>query len=538
MPSPIVVSISRVGLFLVAIGAWACSRAAQGPSAELSPQFRAPSRLRVVATGEVAGTIEPCGCVEDQLGGLDRFATAVQKASRDEPTLVLEAGALFFPKAKVDAAEQGELLWRAEILAKTLRSLKAFAWAPGSSDTAFGTQVCADLSKRAAMRALPAPGPNAPIASSGFATPRYAVTVLNGVRIGIFGSTSKSIDGSTDDISTKMRAAAKELDAQGARLKIALLSMPPSKAVQAVEKVPAFQLVVIGGSEDVGMGADSDGAEPQMIATTLVVQPPNHLRGFVSVDFTVRDGIFTFQDATGVGRNLELRELSLRIAELTERVQVWKRQNQAATLLAAREADLKRLSARYAELSKPVGIPTASYFTVQTTSIGKDIASDPEVRRTLDDLGRRINQTNRDNFAHRKAPPAAPDQSAYVGVSSCETCHAKPAKFWRTTRHARAYQTLVDKDRQFTLECVGCHVTGYEQPGGSSVTDVATLQNVQCENCHGPGSIHAKTSAKNAITRVPNRQLCATRCHHSPNAAPNWSVDDAWPRILGPGHGQ
>jgi hypothetical protein len=297
-------------------------------------------------------------------------------------------------------------------------------------------------------------------------------------------------------------------------------------------------VLIVGGSSERSLGADSDGAEPQLVGTTLVVEPPNHLRGLVAVDFTVIGGQTAFQDGTGVGRDAERIELGHRISELTERVQVWKQQNQDKASIAAREADLQRLQQRSTELSKPIAIPKASYFTIQNLSIGNNFQSDPRVSKSLNELGRKINRNNFYLFADRKAPPAAEGQPSFVGVTSCETCHEKEAKFWRATRHAGAYQTLADKDRQYTLACVGCHVTGYAAPGGSTVTDVDKLKDVQCENCHGAGSIHAKMKTKDTITRTPARQLCANRCHHSPHVAASWKVDDAWPKIIGEGHGR
>ena len=38
-----------------------------------------------------------------------------------------------------------------------------------------------------------------------------------------------------------------------------------------------------------------------------------------------------------------------------------------------------------------------------------------------------------------------------------------------STSHGRAYATLEQRNKQFNLSCVGCHVTGYDQPGGATV---------------------------------------------------------------------
>ena len=104
--------------------------------------------------------------------------------------------------------------------------------------------------------------------------------------------------------------------------------------------------------------------------------------------------------------------------------------------------------------------------------------------------------------------------------------------------HAKAYPTLVRQNKQYNLECVGCHVTGYEAPGGSTVAHVEKLENVQCEVCHGPGSRHVeKPKEPGLIARSPEKSLCASKCHHPPHVKPSWSVDEAWRHIIGKGHG-
>lgn len=533
MPRRYAVSFSAVGLVLLGMVAWGCSRPAQGPSAELGAHTRSTASLRVLAAGDVAGTLEPCGCVKDQLGGLDRFATAVLAARRTGSTLFVEAGSLLFPSSTIKADQREELSLRAQTLAKVMHSLDLLAWAPGKADFALGEPALLNLAQQSGIKLLK---------PAGVSDTSTSITIANlaGIRVGLVGvgSNSPTEPPRPEDLAAQLQKASKELDSQNAQLKIAVLNVPLGTVAKIASQVSAFQMVLVGGSSERALGADSDGSEPQLIGSTLVVEPPNHLRGLVTIDFTIIDGQLTFQDGTGVGRAAERVEIEHRISELTERVQVWKKQNQDKTQVAAREADLRRLQQRFAELAKPVAIPKTSYFMIQTVSIGSNQAGTTEVRAALDELGRRINLNNRDKFADRKAPPAAAGQASFVGVGNCETCHATQAKFWQTTHHASAYQTLVNKDRQFTLECVGCHVTGYEQPGGSTVTDVANLKNVQCENCHGPGSIHAKDQSVDSIIRKPDRQLCANRCHHSPHVAPSWTVDEAWPKILGEGHGK
>jgi len=518
---------ARVGLVFFALALLSCSRPVQGHSAEPNAGAGTPRSLRVLVTGDVAGMIEPCGCVKDQLGGLDRFATAVLEGSRAQATVFLESGSLFYPRPHIDNTETDELLMRAETLADGMRQLGLVAWVPGDADLALDASTIGKLATRSGASSLQG------------TPPQSIVREVAGVKLGIFGLHSQSTARASgaQELANALQSAASNLQTQGAKLKIALVDAPLSQVTRALHQSSEFQLVVVSAT-DVGLGADSDGAGPQLIGSTLVVSPPNHLRGLVSVDFTIKGGIYEFEDGTGVGREEQRVQFGQRIVELAERLKQWKQQGQTEATLAAREADLKRMREKLADLSKPLAKPTGSHFSVGSVAIDNKLEHNPDVKRALDALGRRVNLGNRDKFAGRKAPPAVAGEPTYVGVKVCETCHKEAATFWRTTRHSGAYKTLADKDRQYTLECVGCHVTGYEQPGGSSITDVDRLKDVQCETCHGPGSAHANANNAHFIQTKPERDLCATKCHHSPHVDASWTVSEAWPKIIGKGHGE
>jgi len=104
----------------------------------------------------------------------------------------------------------------------------------------------------------------------------------------------------------------------------------------------------------------------------------------------------------------------------------------------------------------------------------------------------------------------------YLGSEACKDCHAKEFEIWDSTKHSIAYQTLVEDpkafpphNRQFDGECVVCHtvgfkyLTGFRDNAAGYVTAEKSkhLFGVGCENCHGPGSLHA-ADPKNAQLRA------------------------------------
>lgn len=116
----------------------------------------------------------------------------------------------------------------------------------------------------------------------------------------------------------------------------------------------------------------------------------------------------------------------------------------------------------------------------------------------------------------------------YVGIGKCMICHKGEAKGmvyekWLESKHAKAYQTLVDKKdgSEKNPECLACHTTGFNKGGYVLGAENAKLyEGVQCEVCHGPGSdyrtIHAKDldgAVKAGFIPKPNEQVCI-QCHN------------------------
>jgi len=94
----------------------------------------------------------------------------------------------------------------------------------------------------------------------------------------------------------------------------------------------------------------------------------------------------------------------------------------------------------------------------------------------------------------------------YVGVKVCARCHQGDGmghqfSRWLTSKHARAYAVLVKPEAKRIAElsgiplepqeaptCLGCHATGAHVEEWEKDETFSTLDGVQCEKCHGPGS--------------------------------------------------
>jgi hypothetical protein len=120
----------------------------------------------------------------------------------------------------------------------------------------------------------------------------------------------------------------------------------------------------------------------------------------------------------------------------------------------------------------------------------------------------------------KPADEARPETSGYAGVQTCGACHAAQAAQWNTTRHAHALETLKKSGHEADRECIGCHVTGWNQPGGfSEPAAVGFLANVQCEVCHGRGKAHLSDLPRH-IDRAKGDAARCQKCHtgaHDPD---------------------
>ena len=267
----------------------------------------------------------------------------------------------------------------------------------------------------------------------------------------------------------------------------------------------------------------------------LVLQTGNHLTTVGVLDLFVRAGSFAFADATGLERGQKREELRRRIDDLRARLAQWDKDPAVKKEdVDARRAEVAKLESDLAALDVHARRRrSGSFFRYGVQEVRESLGADPEVKAAAQAYYKQINDHNRAAFADRLPPAATPGQPTYIGIDACSKCHKEARAVWDDTRHAGAYATLADQNKQFNLDCVSCHVTGYEQPGGSNVTHVAKLQDVQCEVCHGPGSKHAADPKHvKPPTAKPKGELCLS-CHHAPHVE-GFDAEKKIADILGP----
>ena len=147
----------------------------------------------------------------------------------------------------------------------------------------------------------------------------------------------------------------------------------------------------------------------------------------------------------------------------------------------------------------------------------------------------------------------------YVGISGCTVCHNGGLAMvmvpsWRKTLHATMFTRGLNGQisSHYGASCMSCHTVGYDAnatvsnngffdvakrlgwtfpttlgPGvyNSLPAELQNLSNIQCENCHGPGSQHASNGGDTMEISVATNTGACSQCHDSP---PNEPLSQEW----------
>ena len=131
----------------------------------------------------------------------------------------------------------------------------------------------------------------------------------------------------------------------------------------------------------------------------------------------------------------------------------------------------------------------------------------------------------------------------YVGVNKCKGCHkgerkGKVYETWLSKKHAKAFDSIKAKGEEKNEKCLGCHTTAFNK-GGYKIGDAnaANFEGVQCESCHGPGSVYKKMrymkdrnlALQNGLTDI--KEETCTGCHDGSEHAGKFNYKEALKQI-------
>lgn len=536
---PLLFAVAGLLLVLTGIGA-SCSGSSREttPSAPVLAEARLPrTDLRLLVITDLLGYLEPCGCTSRPLGGIDRLSAAITDLRDDgAPTLFVSAGDLFFEAGDhgVELAEAAtQEIWKAETVADVLSRLDLAAAAPGPLDMRFGVERLRALRDRARFPLLAAGtsiagAEGAPVPLGG-----HIVREVGALRVGIVGISDLEGEGVTrsGDPIELARAEAHAARQEGAELVVVLARLPRRLANRIARGVEGIDVVVLGGL---------DAQQPIAPSTeegAAIVHAAHQGVGVLALDL-MRGAGSRWLDASTWTRSLEHDRVRHEIDQLRARIAEWERD--PAVHAADLDEQRRRMRGLEGELREIATAPEISgrALFARFVELPPEHPRDAAVTALLETYFRRVNEHNRTAFASLLPRPAAEGRPRYVGTEACGGCHAEEIAWWRTTLHGRAYRTLEERHKEYNLSCVGCHVTGYNQPGGSTVAHVGALQDVGCENCHGPGSRHVldrESPPEVNVHREVTEETC-TGCHN-PEHSDRFHYETYRRMMIAPGHG-
>lgn len=482
-------------------------RAASGPAA--SAKADAPGAI-LFFSADVRGYLGPCGCSENMRGGIERAAAQVREAAKGPlPVLYVDGGDSLFGEHTLKPEQVPQEERKARALAEAMKDMGLAVRAVGELDDTRG----ADFRRGLGLPEL-APGGD-------------KVLAAGARKVGMVSASDAA----------GMKQAAAKARAEGASFVVGLFHGTVQEAQQAAA-TPEVGVDLVLATHTPG---EFDGEQHKLVRDPIPVAAlQSKGRELLRVDLAYGSkpgGRFTLQktaeegekEAASIDRRMELLDKEINLPGIDPQLKALKQQK--------REELVTR---RQALLTAPVAATgDTDSFSVRFVPLESTLPSDADTRAVVKAYDADVGKMNLEwAKAHGQDCPAPEKgQAAFVGSAACQECHADAFPLWEASKHHESWKTLEGVGKQFHLNCTGCHVTGWERPGGVCRLDkTAGRESVGCESCHGPGSLHAEDPSKDNITAKPGQAVCVT-CHNRENS-PHFDFATYVPKILGPGHGQ
>ncbi|MDY7228575.1 multiheme c-type cytochrome [Hyalangium rubrum] len=460
-------------------------------------------------SADTRGYLGPCGCSENMRGGIARAALQVMEARKGPlPVLYIDGGDSLFGEHTLKPFQVPQEERKAQALAEAMKRMGLSVRATGELDEVRGVAFRQSLG----LPELPA----------------------GGVKLLPAGPRTVGVVAAND--AAQLLQGSAQARSQGADFVVGLFH-GAVEAAQAAVAQPGLEADLVLATHT---ASEFSGEENKLVRGAVpLVALQSKGRSLLRVDLSYAPQKGRFAPVKSQGdTDREAAALDQRMALLNKEINLPGIDPQLHQL---KQAKLEELVARKQKLlTEPVANTAGTNsFTLRFLPLEASLGNEPEVQAVVTAYDRDVGQMN---LAWAKehgqdCPAPKKGEAAFVGNGACQDCHAEAFPVWEKSKHRHAWETLEKAGKQFHLNCVGCHVTGYEQPGGVCRLDkVAGREDVGCESCHGPGSLHAEEPTPANIVRNPGQALCVT-CHN-PENSPHFDFATYLPKVLGPGHGQ
>ena len=493
-------TLIRMGLSLLLFCLIACwnEQATKAPSfAPLPPlpqqadkadaprtEGRAHKQFALALVGEVRGEFEPCGCPTLPFGGFVRRQLLLEEVRSSTTLFHLDAGELLLKGFSSSNAEQG----RAQLVASASTLVGVDAWTVGPSDLqAVGLTELQSMNgpKRISATWI------LPDGSSPF--PAAITLERDNVRIGVIGLSAAPTDPAWRDkiqqrplseaLALGLSELPKDLD-----LIVTLGSIDDDEARQWVKQMPkiALHLSTAGG----------DYNEPSSIQ---------------DLDAGTKALIL---EAADRGRFVQLIHLRTGSVPTQPPIQGLSSQEWREWLVNPDSTSPQKIELEQAFSQAGEG---RNLFYSELIPLNKGFADSLKAEPVRNLIASYRQQKIEDATVVAALPPT-PTDPGFASSGNCAGCHSKEMAKWSYSAHARAWESLVKEGADDNPECIRCHSTGFNQPGGFgelSTRNIRQFKGVQCEACHGPLKGHPQQSE---VTAEKVSYSTCLPCHDQANS--------------------
>lgn len=535
--------MSRVSLIIVTSAVvaapWGCRNGDRATPAVAAAAARSavwePARVaELFFTTEVDGYVEPCGCTTEPLGGIQRMAQLVARS--EVPHGLVDAGNLLFPVQGLTDVTRPQHVLKSHVIARAFRQMGALAINVAEADLAEGAAHLRMLQQEGAVPLVSA---NVRPRTGGPEIARSFVRTLGGIKIGITGvATPELVARACPEVTVieyvpSLRSEVKVLREAGAEVVVVLAHVGEAGAAELARMVPGVDIIIRAP----GTPIEREPSAPKVLNEVLIVEAGSQGQrvGRIRLAFgpEAPPRPLRLDDAGAQAR--QRRVMAAKRADaLKVQIAAMREDPAQAEAVKVLEGQVRRMVAATPEAAEAP--PTQPHVRVDLLPLTADIPPAAPMKELLVGYYQQLQKMNLSRGDTAKCAPKSAEAPRFVGTAKCVECHEEAYAFWKQTKHAKAWATLQDDGKHFDLTCVGCHVVGYEQPGGfCRLQDVAGFEDVGCENCHGPGSVHIEDQDSDSIQLATTPSTCKTYCH-VPEHSDAFDYDTYLEKITGPGH--
>lgn len=420
------------------------------------------------------------------MGGLPRRATFIkQETSEDHEALILDSGNFISSRPLAEQVLESAGA-KAKLIVQAMEHMGYAALSVGEMDLYLGLDRLRSLGEMTRVKFLSA---NLTDSKGKALFESSAIFKVGGIRVGVIGLTAPPADKSVLDgrmagakIKDPFKAAGEAVEKirDKCDLLVVLSNVTFARNLELPETVPGIDVIISGGSKRFMK-------RPTIRNGTLITT--GYYEGRAVGDLTIHlegkvMGWISRKEMDFLDKQIEAAKVKMNSPQGKARYNALLENRQSAEKLTRYQPDMVNLTPSFADDQKIAAMIT-------------------EYRQSL----------KKSSGTSRVPAAASGEKVHYTGHEACARCHEARHRFWLTTDHSRAFDSLAPKNAQADPDCIPCHVTGYmRRTGYWPKAPKEDLRGVQCEGCHGIGSLHAADPQSYSLVRLPLGPRCMD-CH-------------------------